>query len=85
MNRCFWSDEAIAKTDQLNALKWSNELMYQVLNIQFDLESKKDVRCIELLLQAIDVTKEHSSLLTGYLPATLTNAYHRFQAASGEN
>ncbi len=78
MNRCFWGDDSIDDSEKINGLKWSNELVHRLQNIQFKLESFDDHNTIDSIFDNIDFNKKQSNLLSSHIHPTVVNAYNRF-------
>lgn len=80
MNRGIWSDDSFSEQEQLEALKWSNELVHRIQNIHFELKQQQDNKAVERIFENINFYKDQSLVLKSYLPSCLKSAIERFES-----
>ena len=79
MNRSIWSDDSIDMTEKINGLKWSNELVHRIQNIQFELKRQVDNKALERVFNNIIDYGKESITLKAHLAPCLISSYERFQ------
>ena len=79
MNRAIWSDQSYSESEQLNMLKWSNELNHRVWNLLHELNRNEDRESISRLMENINFSCQNSAELNGHLGANLKNCYENMQ------
>lgn len=79
MNRCIWSDDSINTEEQINTLKWSNELVHRIQNIRFELERQEDNESIQRVFENILNYGKKSNSLKENLAPCLKSSADRFE------
>lgn len=76
MNRAIWDNPTSYKV-QLEALKWSNELVHRVWNLLFELKRGEDNDVINRLGEYINFYRKQSEEFAEHLSATIPIALNR--------
>lgn len=70
-NRGIWSDDALSEAEQLNGLKWSNELLHRLWKVIWDLR-RGEVGAFDRLFDHCCFYIQQAPELGRVLPGTLT-------------
>lgn len=69
-NRAIWSDDSLTVDEQLNGLKWSNELLHRLWKIIWDLR-RGEVEAFDRLIEHCSFYIQQAPELGRVLPGTL--------------
>ena len=77
MNRAIWDTPAEVE-EQLDGLKWSNELVHRIQNIRFELKRQEDDEAMQRIFDQLKSYSEQSDSLKSHLAPCLQSTMFRF-------
>jgi hypothetical protein len=75
--RVIWSDETIAENERLNRIKWTNEILHQVLNRVIGLTNKNDTKTEDEMWNTIKHWVSQNKEIAGNIGFALKSSYER--------